>query len=360
MIVRQLELSEYRNYETLSLPLSPGVNLLFGDNAQGKTNILEAIYECATLGSHRGSKDQEVIRFGSEEAHIRLFMEKQGIESRVDLHLKKFQSKGIAVNGVRIARAADYIGQLHVVFFSPEDLKIIKNSPAERRRFLDLELCQLNRDYLYQLMNYRKVLRQRGELLKRPPKEEEEGLLDVWDEKLSEFGRKIIEYRQKFLEELDEVVGPIHRELSQGREELHLLYDPSVTPERMDEKLFLARDYDRISGSTSVGPHRDEMIFQINGVDGKKYGSQGQQRSAALSLKLAEIELVRRKIEDTPVLLLDDVLSELDTKRQERLVKSLKGVQTVLSCTGLDENVRNFLAADKRFYVKEGSVTEEE
>ena len=360
MIVRRLELSEYRNYERLSLSLGPGVNLLFGDNAQGKTNILEAIYECATLGSHRGSKDQEVIRFGSEEAHIRLIMEKQGTESRIDLHLKKYQSKGIAVNGIRIPRAADYIGHLHVVFFSPEDLRIIKNSPAERRRFLNLELCQLSRDYLFQLMNYRKALRQRGELLKRPPKEGEEGLLDIWDEKLAEFGRKVIEYRRAFLEELDGVIGPIHRELSQGKEELSLRYDPSVTPERMEEKLFLAREYDRMSGSTSVGPHRDEVIFLINGTDGKKYGSQGQQRCAALALKLAEIELVRRKINDTPVLLLDDVLSELDTKRQERLVKSLKGVQTVLSCTGLDENVRHFLAADKRFYVKEGSVTEEE
>lgn len=360
MIIRRLELQEYRNYEQLKVDFSSGTNLIFGDNAQGKTNVLEAVFECATARSHRGSKDREIIRFGQEEAHVRLVVEKEGVPTRLDLHFRKNKPKGVAVNGIPIKKVSELFGNLNVVFFSPEDLKIIKNSPLERRRFMDIELCQLDPLYTYSLVNYNRALLQRNNLLKEKHEEKEMlGLLDVWDSQLLRFGQEVIKSRSRFIGQLDEIIRPLHRELTEGKEELKLEYAPSVTEDRFEEKLFLSRDTDRYQQNTGVGPHRDELEFYINGIDVKKYGSQGQQRTAALSLKLAEIELVRQVIKDTPVLLLDDVLSELDSRRQDRLLKSLKDIQTFLTCTGLDDFVERSMNVGKKFRVTEGTMTEE-
>ncbi len=359
MIVRSLELSEYRNYESLSISFDPGTNLICGDNAQGKTNLLEAVYECAVARSHRGSKDREVIRFGEDEGHIRLLAEKGERPVRIDLHLRKNKPKGAAIDGVPIKRVSELFGVLHVVFFSPEDLKIIKSSPQERRRFMDEELCQLDKVYTADLICYNKALLQRNNLLKAPEESEEfRTLLDVLDEQLVRYGLAVMEAREAFIREVDALAGPIHAELTGGRESLQLVYAPSVQPGQMETKLFLYRDMDIRSGSTTLGPHRDDVEFYINGIDVRKFGSQGQQRTAALSLKLAEIELVRRKINDTPVLLLDDVLSELDSDRQERLLKSLKGVQTLLTCTGLDDFVERSMDVRRKYRVEENKVEE--
>ncbi|MBP5154434.1 MAG: DNA replication/repair protein RecF [Lachnospiraceae bacterium] len=360
MIVKSLELSDYRNYETLSVQFHPGRNLIYGDNAQGKTNVLEAIYECATLRSHRGSKDRDIIRFGAEEAHIRLLMEKKGKTERIDVHLRGKKAKGAAVGGVALHRASELFGLLHVVFFSPEDLRIIKNSPQERRRFMDIELCQLSRFYTNQLIGYNKALLQRNMLLKEAAHRKEMlSVLEEWDAQLLSYGLPIMKEREKFIRELDEILASIHESLTGGRERLSLRYAPSVRAEAWEEKIFLSHDTDRAQQTTTLGPHRDELEFLIDGTDARRFGSQGQQRSAALSLKLAEIELVRRTIGDTPVLLLDDVLSELDGKRRERLLQSLDGVQTLLTCTGLDDFAKNSVSVDRRFYVTEGRMTEE-
>ena len=359
MIVRSLELSDYRNYESVKVEFDPGTNVIFGDNAQGKTNLLEAVYECAVARSHRGSKDREVIRFGREEGHIRLIAEKGGRPVRIDLHLKKNKPKGAAVDGVPIRRVSELFGVLHVVFFSPEDLKIVKSSPQERRRFIDEELCQLDRIYTADLINYNKALLQRNDLLKFPKEGKEFSLqLDVWDEQLVRYGRAVMKAREEFIRELNGLAGKVHSELTGGRETLDLAYAPPVRAEELEEKLFLGRDLDIRLGSTQTGPHRDDMECRVNGIDVRKFGSQGQQRTAALALKLAEIELVKQKINDTPVLLLDDVLSELDSDRQERLLGSLEGVQTFLSCTGLDDFI--FRAADvrRKYRVEENKVEE--
>ena len=205
MIIKSLELMNFRNYEFLDLKFNEGTNILYGDNAQGKTNVLEAIYISATTKSHKGSKDRDIVNFNEEESHIRTYLDKEGIQYKVDMHLRKNKSKGIAIDGQKIKRAADLLGLLNVVFFSPEDLNIIKNGPAERRRFIDMELCQLDNFYLYNLNHYNKIVNQRNKLLKdmyfNPQLKE---TLNIWDSQLISFGSKIIERRRIFVEQFNE------------------------------------------------------------------------------------------------------------------------------------------------------------
>ena len=359
MILKSIELKNFRNYEDLDLKFDSGTNILFGDNAQGKTNILEAAYVSGTTKSHKGSRDKDMIRFGEDESHIRTIVEKQGKEYQLDIHLKKNRSKGIAINKVPIKKASELFGILNMVFFSPEDLNIIKNGPSERRRFLDAEICQLDKIYLSDLTRYNKILMQRNRLLKdmqHQPQLME--MLPVWDMQLVEYGKRLIRRRRQFVEELSEIVTGIHRNISGKREELVLRYEPNIDAEFLEDELNRVREKDRKYAQTSVGPHRDDISFFIRGVDIRKFGSQGQQRTSALSLKLSEIELVRQTIHDTPVLLLDDVLSELDSNRQNYLLNSIHDIQTMITCTGLDEFVRNRFQIDKVFHVIDGHVSE--
>lgn len=359
MIIKSIELKNFRNYEELNLNLDGGTNILYGDNAQGKTNILESIYVSGTTKSHKGSRDKEMIRFGENEAHIRTMVEKNQMSYQIDMHLKKNRSKGIAINGVPIRKASELFGVLNMVFFSPEDLNIIKNSPSERRRFLDSEICQLDKIYLSDLTKYNKVLNQRNKLLKDMVFHPDlENTLSVWDMQLISYGRRIISRRRRFVEELNEIVRGIHESISGGREQLTLTYEPDIEEAFFEDELNRAKEKDRKYCSTYVGPHRDDISFFIGDIDIRKFGSQGQQRTSALSLKLSEIELVKRCIHDTPVLLLDDVLSELDSNRQNYLLNSIHDIQTVITCTGLDEFVRNRFQIDKIFEVISGTVSE--
>ena len=358
MIIKSIDLADYRNYGSMKLEFDSGTNILYGDNAQGKTNILEAIFVAATTKSHKGSKDREIIQFDKNEAHIRTYLEKDGVETRVDMHLRKSGSKGIAVDGQKLKKAADLLGLCNVVFFSPEDLGIIKNGPSERRRFVDMELCQLDSFYLYNLNHYNKIINQRNKLLKdmymNPDLKE---TLGIWDMQLVSFGSKIIERRKLFVEQLNELISGIHRKLSGGREEINIIYEPDTEIGEFEKKLKHNQDRDIKSKVTSVGPHRDDFSFVIGDVDIRKYGSQGQQRTAALSLKLSEIELVKKIAKDTPVLLLDDVLSELDSNRQNYLLNSIGEIQTIITCTGLEEFVNNRFEINKVFKVSDGTVT---
>lgn len=357
MIIKSLELADFRNYDCLEISFDKGTNILYGDNAQGKTNILEAIYVSATTKSHKGSKDKEIIHFDKEEAHIRTYLQKEDDEIRVDMHLRKNKSKGIAIDGQKIKKAADLMGLLNIVFFSPEDLGIIKNGPSERRRFADMELCQLDSFYLYNLNHYNRIINQRNKLLKdmyfQPELRE---TLNIWDSQLVSFGSKIIERRAQFATQLCEIITEIHRKLSGGKEELIIQYEPDVTIEEFETKMRMSQEKDIRAKVTSVGPHRDDFSFIVNGIDIRKYGSQGQQRTAALSLKLSEIELVKKISKDTPVLLLDDVLSELDSNRQNYLLNSIGNIQTIITCTGLDEFINNRFEINKIFKVTNGSV----
>ncbi len=358
MIIKSLELADYRNYESLDMKFDKGTNILFGDNAQGKTNILEAIYLTATTKSHKGSKDKEIVNFEKEEAHIRAYIEKENVESRIDMHLRKSGSKGIAVDGQRIKKAGDLLGLCNVVFFSPEDLGIIKNGPAERRRFIDMELCQLDNIYLFNLNNYNKIVNQRNKLLKdiffNPDLKE---TLNIWDMQLVSYGSKIIERRRLFVDQLNEIIFDIHKRLSGNRENLSIAYEPNVEVDVFEKNMRYSRDKDIKAKMTTVGPHRDDFSIIVNGIDIRKYGSQGQQRTAALSLKLSEIELVKRIAKDNPILLLDDVLSELDSNRQNYLLNSIGDIQTIITCTGLEEFVNNRFEINRVFQVNNGKVT---
>lgn len=360
MIIESIELQNYRNYQQLHMDFSPGTNILYGDNAQGKTNILEAIYVCSTTKSHRGSKDKEIIRFQEEEAHIKLCVRKQDVPYRIDMHLKKNKTKGVAVNGMPIRKASELFGIVNVVFFSPEDLNIIKNGPSERRRFIDLELCQLNKLYVHGLVNYNKVIVQRNKLLKelsfRP---EYESTLDVWDMQMVQFGRQVIQYRMEFIKQLNEMIAGIHRQLSGEKETLEIFYEPNVSIEDFEKALKRNREADIRLRTTGIGPHRDDISFIVNGIDIRRFGSQGQQRTAALSLKLAEIELVKYLVKDYPILLLDDVLSELDGSRQEHLLSGIDHIQTMITCTGLEDFISHRFQIDKIYKVVEGTVTGE-
>ena len=360
MIVESLKLQNYRNYEYLNMNFDEKINIIYGDNAQGKTNILESMYVCATSKSHRGSKDREIIRFDNDESHIKVNVKKNDMNYRIDMHLKKNKPKGIAVNGIPIKRAVELFGILNIVFFSPEDLNIIKNGPSERRRFIDMELSQLDKIYLDCLINYNKVVNQRNSLLKEyafSGREDIISSLDKWDMQLVKYGNDVIKSREKFVKEINDLVKSIHTKLSGDREQLEIIYEPCVKEQDFESELVRVRDRDLKFKCTNIGPHKDDMCFLINGMDVRKYGSQGQQRTAALSLKLAEIELVKQIIHDTPVLFLDDVLSELDSRRQNFLLDSIGNIQTMITCTGLDEFINNRFSINKIFKVVNGTVS---
>lgn len=359
MIVESIKLNHFRNYDKLELKFDKGTNLFYGDNAQGKTNILESVYLCGTTRSHKGSKDREIIHFGEEESHICMRIRKGDIPYRIDMHLKKNKTKGIAINGVPVRKASELIGLGNFVFFSPEDLNIIKNGPSERRRFLDMELCQLDRIYLYHLSNYNKALQQRNKLLKDFGfYTESDPMLDVIDEQLVQYGSVIIKLREQFVKELNGILYEIHRKLSGQKEELILEYEKDTDISEFKEKMHRNRERDLRTKMTTTGPHRDDICFNVGGIDIRKYGSQGQQRTAALSLKLAEIEIVKRNVKDTPVLLLDDVLSELDSSRQRYLLESIHDIQTMITCTGIDDFVDCNFRIDRLYQVVEGTVQE--
>ena len=344
----------------MSLGFDKSTNIFYGDNAQGKTNILEAVYLSGTAKSHRGTKDKDMIQFGANESHIETIVEKNGIKYQIDMHLKKTSPKGIAINKIPIRKASELFGIINIVFFSPEDLNIIKNGPGERRRFIDLELSQLDKVYLNNLSNYNRIVNQRNHLLKEI--DYNKGALetlDIWDIQLIQYGNKIIERRQKFIEKINKIISNIHKKLTGNREDIKIVYEPSNGALSFEQALLKNKEKDLRIKSTSVGPHRDDIAFLVSDIDIRKYGSQGQQRTAALSLKLSEIELVKQSIHDTPVLLLDDVLSELDKHRQNYLLDSIHDIQTLITCTGVDEFVNHRFSINKVFHVQNGQVTKE-
>lgn len=357
MYIKSVQLKGYRNYKDSTVYFDKGTNILYGDNAQGKTNVLESIFMCATTKSHKGSKDKEIIGFNEDEAHITLFLDKSGNEIKIDMLLRKDKAKVVAVNGSKIRKATELLGILNVVLFSPEDLSIIKDGPSERRRFIDTELCQLDGIYLYNLSKYNKIIDQRNKLIKDSYLNKELiDTLNIWDMQLVSYGNLIIEKRKKFIEELNVIISEVHNKLTDGKEKLNVVYEPDVNIEDFEKTLIKNRDKDIKYKMTSVGPHRDDFSFIVNGIDIRKYGSQGQQRTAALSLKLSEIEIVKRLTGHTPVLLLDDVLSELDNNRQNYLLSTIGEIQTIITCTGLDDFVNNNFKINKVINVVNGSI----
>lgn len=357
MILKSIELCNFRNYEREEFHFHEGTNVLYGDNAQGKTNVLEAIFVGGTTKSHKSSKDVDMIQKGKEESHIRYFVEKNDCTYKVEIHMRRGKTKGIAIDGLPITSSKELMGLCHIIFFSPEDLSIIKDGPEQRRRFMNMELCQLNKAYLYYLTQYKKVLKQRNALLKQiQQKEDLKNTLEIWDSQLVENGSKLIEMRQEFIDQIGLIMREKHRNLTGGQEEIEVLYKPNCQAQDFANRLFMEGDRDILSGTTTVGPHRDDILFYIGGQEIKTYGSQGQKRTAALSLKMAEITIVEDAIGEKPILLLDDVLSELDRSRQNYLLENIKGIQTIITCTGLEEFVKNGININQTFEIVEGSI----
>lgn len=370
MYIESIALENFRNYEKGQITFSDRTNILYGDNAQGKTNILEAAYVGATTKSHRSVKDNSLIRFREEEAHIRMQVKKRNVGHRIDMHLKRGSGKSVMIDGLSIRRTSELYGLINIIFFSPEDLSIIKDGPAERRRFMDMELCQLSRLYYSNLSSYNQVLNQRNNLLRSIAFNQSLiKTLDVWDAQLVQYGRRIISERKNFIDMLRDIVIRVHGEITGGKESIEIRYEPFVKEEEFADMLVKKRDLDLKNNTTMTGPQRDDIGIYINGNDVRIYGSQGQQRTVALTLKLAEIELVRKMINDSPILLLDDVMSELDEKRRDALFGSLEGIQSIITCTGYDDFIRRKIEekktedsedhADRIYHIRQGTITEE-
>jgi DNA replication and repair protein RecF len=348
LIVKSLGLKNFRNHTDTNILFSDNFNIIYGDNGQGKTNILEAIYLCAAGRSHRTSKDSELIRFGSNFFNIYTSVSIDGYEKNISIDYLVNQKKQIKINEIPIKKIASLLGNLYVVFFSPEDLFIVKQGPMERRRFADITLSQIRPSYFYNLQTFLKILKQRNILLKSiSSKAELYDTLDVWNTKMSEVAADIIIERQKFAHVLSELAQNQHKIISSEKEIILFKYNCSFQLSDINEKYKLSQIYlnhleksisrDIAVGYTTIGPHRDDYEILINGKNLRTYGSQGQQRSAVLSLKIAEIELIRNETGQLPVLLLDDVMSELDENRQRYLMYGINNIQTFITCTSISQ-----------------------
>ena len=355
MYITEIFLQGFRNLSQLHIEPSEGINVIYGSNAQGKTNFLESLYFCAMGRSMRGKSDQQLIAFDAQESHIRLLVQTQNRRDKIDVHLKQNEKKGIAVNGLPVKRLGELFGTLYAVIFSPEDLSLVKDAPTERRRFLDMELCQLSRVYYYDLQQYYRILKQRNNLLKEIQKKPSlQETLFVWDEQMVEYGERIIAARRRFLVRLDEIAAEKLARLTGGRDSLQTLYRPNCEEGSFAERLHRNLERDILFGATQSGPHKDDIEVSIGGAAARAFSSQGQTRTAALSLKLAERDIFRELTGFSPVLLLDDVLSELDPRRQEFVLNRISGGQVFITCC--EEDRLETLLGGKVLHVENGKV----
>lgn len=353
MYIKNLQLLNFRNYDILDIDFNSNVNIITGDNAQGKTNILESIYYCSLGKSHRTSKDKELIKWDKDESYISLYVCKKRLDKKIEIKIFKGGKKGININSIKLKKISELFGIFNVVMFSPEDLKIVKDSPSYRRRFLDIELSRLNSNYYYNLVQYHKVLDQRNISLKSKNLVKS-GIIEVYDNQLSKLGAYLIKQRYDYLNGLNLKGKPIHMDITDKKEEIEFQYLTSVknvseASEELLGQFEKNRKKDIEKGSTSVGPHRDDFDIKINGIDTRSFGSQGQQRTAILTIKFASIDIIKSISGEAPVLLLDDVLSELDIKRQQYILNSLDGIQTLITCTGI-EDIKSYIKKDFRIF----------
>lgn len=364
MRIQALQLRNFRNYTALAMEPDEGLCVLTGENAAGKTNVLESIFLSALGRSHRTMRDAELIRSGAEAGSIKLTLDTRGGTRTIECRLIANERKRLMIDGAPLARSGELLGCLNVVMFAPEDLILVKGGPAERRRFLDMEISQLKPAYYYTLQRYNAALKQRNALLKDPDAVYS-GMIEPWDEQLSRLGAAITVERAAFLQELSAIAADLHLQLSDHRETLLLAYQPNLPDadaeqlaRAMRERLAENLERDLYRGFTSVGPHRDDVLMMLDGTDVRVYGSQGQQRTTVLSLKLSEIEIVKKLRGEAPVLLLDDVFSELDRRRQQMLLSAVRGCQTFLTCTHLEELTAAGAERMQVYSVKDGRVIE--
>lgn len=362
MHIKEIELKNFRNYKEERISFSENINIFLGRNAQGKTNLLEGIYLNAFGKSFKNVRDKDLIRFGEEYCRVRTVFESDDGENTIEILIHKDGKKGIKADGIELKKTSELLERMFIIIFSPEDLKIVKEEPEKRRRFIDRELCQISSGYLSDINNYKRVLKQRNMYLKE--EDMNMSLLDVWDEQLAFFGSRVTEKRRKFIEKASVISKEIHSSITGETEKLDLKYEPNIYFEKnIEEKFYevlkLCRYEDVRNRTTGRGPHRDDLKISANGVDLRKFGSQGQQRTAALSLKLSEIKIVEEEKEERPVLLLDDVLSELDNERQIYLMNSLGKNQMFITTTDIVGKVAQNLPEGKVFKISDGEVETE-
>lgn len=359
MFIKSIELKNFRNYDELTLSFNDKVNFIVGNNAQGKTNLLEGIYMSSIGKSFRTSKDNEMIGFGKDFCRIKVEAQKNLFLSDVEITISKQKGKSIRMDGVNIHRTSDLLENIYIVIFSPEDLKIVKDEPEKRRKFIDRELCLLKPAYYDCLSNYKKVLLQRNTYLKE--KNIDPSVLDIWDMQLASYGARIISMRKTFIEKIANISRNLHSSITGGKESLKIEYDPNVKIAD-DQENYLYRSIkdsfhnDMRLRTTTKGPHRDDIQFFIDEINVRNFGSQGQQRTSALSLKLAEIELIRNETGENAVLLLDDVMSELDQTRQEFLIRSLSDIQLFITSTEITENLKEVISKGNIYKIEDGKV----
>ena len=330
-----------------------------GDNAQGKTNILEGIYYCAFARSHRTSKDRELINWNADNALLSVMVGRERLDKRIDISILKDGKKAIQINKIKIKKIGELFGNFNVVMFSPEDLKIIKDSPGVRRKFIDMELCQLNPKYYYNLVQYNKVLNERNSILRN--RNINKDILDVYDMQLVEFGYNIIIDRLEYIQKLNKYSAKIHSEITSGKEKIEFKYISTIKDlENIKENFYSLLEKNRVRdcerGITSVGPHRDDFTVLINDIDTKSYGSQGQQRTAVLTIKFSSLKIIKELTGEHPVLLLDDVLSELDFSRKRYILSTIGDIQTIITCTGIEDLYEYLDDKSKVFKVKDGEI----
>lgn len=358
MKIKRLVLENFRNYKKEDIVFDDGLNIIFGNNASGKTNLVESIYYAGLGKSPRTSQDKELVKWNETFANIKIELEKKYRNHTIEIHIDSLAKKHIAIDKIPIRKLSDLIGILNVVYFSPDEMDIIKESPVLRRKFLNISISQQKRSYFDLLVRYNKVLAQRNKLLKD---EKNENIiidtLPIWDIQLSEIGAEIILQRYEFCEKLQEIIKEVHSELTCGEEDLFLQYESKIKKQEKSQMIQEYADFlkkslqkDLVLRYTTFGCHRDDIDIKINGVEVRKYGSQGQKRTVALSLKFAEVKLFEKEIGEKPILILDDVLSELDQKRQIKLLDYIKNTQTFLTCAQYDGKY------DKLIKIKNGSV----
>ena len=353
MWIKEIQLKNFRNYKEEKIKLNKNINILYGENAQGKTNIIESIFLCSMGKSFRAKKDKEMIKLDEDSCSVEVEYEKSDREGKIKIEIGN--KKNIFVNDIKIKRLSELLGKINIVIFTPDDIEIIKGGPDQRRKFLDIMISQLRPNYIHILSLYQKTIEQRNNYLKQIKEEQkDENLLEIWDEKLAEYAIKICEYRKEFIEKLKPKMEKLHKEITNNKEEIKIEY---VT-ECLDKKIYLdllkeRRKLDILKGFTTKGVHRDDFVIYINGRQLNVYGSQGQQRTSILTLKLAELNLIYDEIGEYPILLLDDFMSELDKSRRESLVQHIKETQVIITCTD-KLALENFEYLE--YNVKEGKI----
>ena len=333
MWIKKIKINNFRNYEKEEIKLEKNINIFYGQNAQGKTNIIESIFLCSLGKSFRAKKDNEMIKLNEQNAVVEVEYEKSDREGKIKIEIGN--KKNIYLNGIKIKKLSELLGNLNIVIFTPDDINILKGGPQNRRRFLDIMISQLRPNYMHILNLYLKTIEQRNKYLRQIKEEhKDEKLLEIWDEKLAEYAIKIYEYRKEFIEKIINKIKIIHKKITNGEEQIELEYITECDSKEKYLKLLKERrKLDIIKGFTTKGVHRDDFMIYINKKDIKIFGSQGQNRTAMLSLKLAELQVIYEEIGEYPILLLDDFMSELDKTRRKNFLENIEGIQVIITGT---------------------------